>query len=73
MKNTKAEVNRQTADSNRREFLKKSTLTGVGVAAAATLPGAVSAGVTAEEPETKQQKGYQLTDHVVAYYKSAAS
>ena len=57
----------------RREFIKNSTLAGAGVAAAAVLPGAVSASTTIDKTENKKQKGYQLTEHVLEYYKSAAS
>jgi hypothetical protein len=60
-------------DKQRREFIKNSTLIGVGVAAAAAAPGAAATGVTSDKPETKQQKGYQLTPHVIEYYKSLAN
>jgi hypothetical protein len=39
----------------------------------AAAPGAVATGVTSEKPEAKQQKGYQLTPHVIEYYKSIAN
>ena len=68
MKKIKKDINKQ-----RREFIKNSTLLGVGVAAAATAPGAAATGVTSEKPEAKQQKGYQLTPHVIEYYKSIAN
>ena len=61
----------QPNDQDRREFIKKSTLVGAGVAAttmASTSAIAEVSGVTAEKPS---QKGYQLTQHVVDYYKSA--
>jgi len=57
----------------RREFIKKSTLVGVGIAATAVAPGAAIADVSAHNSRDKQQKGYQLTPHVIEYYKSAAS
>ncbi len=60
-------------DKQRREFIKKSTLVGAGVAASAVVPGAAVAGTSADKPEDKQQKGYQLTPHVIEYYKSAAN
>ena len=60
-------------DKKRREFIKKSTLVGAGVAVAAVAPGAAVADVSTEKPEDKQQKGYQLTPHVIEYYKSAAN
>ena len=60
-------------DKQRREFIKNSTLVGAGLAAAAVAPGAAAAGVTSEKSEDKQQKGYQLTPHVLEYYKAAAN
>jgi len=57
----------------RREFIKKSTLVGAGIAASAVASGAAIAGATPDKPEDKQQKGYQLTPHVIEYYKSAAN
>jgi len=60
-------------DKQRREFIKKSTLVGAGLAATAVAPGVVNAGVADDKPAGKQQKGYQLTPHVIEYYKSAAN
>ena len=61
----------QPKDHQRREFIKKSTLVGDGGAAtsmASTRAIAEVGGPTAEKPI---QKGYQLTQHVADYYKSA--
>ena len=60
-------------DKERREFIKKSTLVGAGIAATAVAPGAATAGVSVDKSEDKQQKGYQLTPHVIEYYKSLAN
>ncbi len=60
-------------DKERREFIKKSTLVGAGIAAAAVAPVSAVAGVAVDKPEDKQQKGYQLTPHVIEYYKSLAN
>ena len=60
-------------DKERREFIKKSTLVGAGIAAAAVAPGAATASVSVDKSEDKQQKGYQLTPHVIEYYKSLAN
>jgi len=60
-------------DKERREFIKKSTLVGAGIAATAVVPGVATAGVSVDRPEDKQQKGYQLTPHVIEYYKSLAN
>jgi hypothetical protein len=68
VKKTKNDLNK-----NRREFIKNSTLVGAGIAATAVIPGAVSASSEIEKPEDNKQKGYQLTAHILDYYKSAAS
>jgi hypothetical protein len=57
----------------RREFIKNSTLIGAGVAATAVIPSTAFASSEIEETENKTQKGYQLTEHILEYYKSAAS
>ena len=67
MKKTKKDLNK-----TRREFIKSSTLVGAGVVATTVLPGTAIASSSMGEPEEKQ-KGYQLTEHVLEYYKSAAS
>ena len=56
-------------DQERREFIKKSTLIGAGVAATAMASTSAVADVVTTEPAV--QKGYQLTQHVADYYKSA--
>ena len=61
----------QPSDQKRREFIKKSTLVGAGVAATAVTATAVIADDGATAGEKPAQKGYQLTPHVLAYYKSA--
>lgn len=64
----------QKLDQDRRAFVTKSTVVGVGVAAVAVLPGAAIANTVEPSAEPrKQQKGYQLTDHVADYYKSASN
>ena len=58
----------------RRSFVKLSAFAGVGAAASAFIPGAaLASSVTEEKAEAKTQKGYQLTPHVIEYYKTAAS
>ena len=66
MKTTK-----QPDDRERREFIKKSTLAGAGAAAVAMTGTAAIADSGPQESEKPGQKGYQLTPHVLAYYKSA--
>ena len=62
----------QIKDQKRREFIKTSTLVGAGVAAGAmTSTGATAAVETTVESAKSEQKGYQLTQHVLDYYKSA--
>ena len=60
-------------DKQRREFIKKSTLVGAGMAATTVASGSAIASVSVHNPEERQQKGYQLTQHVIDYYKSAAN
>ena len=72
MKKIKETTDQTKHDQNRREFLKKSTIVGAGVVATSTVPAAALANVADNAPDTKQQKGYQVTQHVVDYYKSAA-
>lgn len=61
-------------DHNRRKFLRKSAAAGAGMAVAVSLPGLASS-----EPEeiatseSKSQKGYRLTPHIAAYYKTMIS
>ncbi len=66
MKNKK-----QQTDQERRVFIKKSTLVGAGVAATTMASTRAIAGVSGETTEEPGQKGYQLTRHVIDYYKSA--
>ena len=74
MANHNRKPSKQAAlNEQRRTFVKSSVLLGTGAAAAAALPGTAVAAIEPEQaPETKQ-KGYQVTPHVIAYYKSAAN
>lgn len=63
-------------DSTRRAFLRDGAVLGAGAVVVATSP-AMAAPLT-EQPEAEkisepEQKGYQLTAHVTAYYRNAAS
>ncbi len=62
---------RQLKDQERREFIKKSTLAGAAVAATSLTSTGAIAQVSEEIAEKPSQKGYQLTQHVMDYYKSA--
>ncbi|MFT5218825.1 MAG: hypothetical protein ACI9LO_001942 [Planctomycetota bacterium] len=66
-------VKDETKQTNqgRRDFIKKSGLIGAGVVAATVAGTGTVAATTVEVDEKKGQKGYELTEHVAAYYKSA--
>ena len=51
---------------NRRRFLKS-------IAAAAATPGIALAESQGDGEQQAPQEGYRLTQHILAYYKSAAS
>ena len=55
----------------RRDFIKKSTLVGAGVAAGAMTSTTAIADIGTSSSEQPEQKGYQLSRHVLDYYKSA--
>ncbi len=59
-------------DSKRRQFLKQASTLGAGAAVAVTSPAAIAATQEKEEKEV-QAEGYRLTQHILDYYKSAAS
>jgi nitrous oxide reductase len=61
----------QPKDQQRREFIKKSAIVGAGVAATAVASTSAVADVGATSTEKAEQKGYQLSQHVLDYYKSA--
>lgn len=61
----------QLKNQERREFIKKSTLIGAGVAASTMASTQAIAGISGDSAEPPEQKGYQLTQHVIDYYKSA--
>lgn len=62
----------QVKDNGRRKFLHGAAGAGVGVAVISSVPGVVAATDTEGEKE-KSAKGYRLTQHILDYYKSAAS
>lgn len=63
--------NSQLKDQERRQFIKKSTLIGAGVAATSMASTSAIADLDSDSPQKPEQKGYQLTQHVLDYYKSA--
>lgn len=64
-------IKNQPKDQDRREFIKKSTLAGAGVAATTMVSTRAIAAVGDESEPKPGQKGYQLSQHVLDYYKSA--
>jgi hypothetical protein len=64
---------KQALATDRRKFLRGSLVTGVGVAAAAVLPGTVLAVESDVATKEEGQKGYHLTQHILDYYKTMAS
>lgn len=58
---------------SRRMFLQSAVTAGTCMAVAATAPGLAAAGEAQDTINKKKNEGYQLTQHVVDYYKSAAS
>ena len=60
-------------DKGRRKFLSSAAAAGVGGALAATVPASTTLAATGEQQNEKKARGYQLTQHVLDYYKSAAS
>ena len=70
MKNPKQQVSQ-----SRRRFLRETSISGGAVAVAASVPGVALAERPGDEagPDKTVQEGYRLTEHILAYYKSAAS
>jgi hypothetical protein len=60
-------------DGERRRFLSGAAAAGVGSVVAAAVPGSALAGAEQQPDEAGSGKGYQLSQHVLDYYKSAAS
>ncbi|MCW8889605.1 MAG: twin-arginine translocation signal domain-containing protein [Sedimenticola sp.] len=67
------EDKKQMPVNGRRKFLRGSLMTGMGVAAAATIPGTVLASESDPSVTKEEQKGYHLTKHILDYYKTMAS
>ena len=64
---------RKPTDQHRRDFLRGSVATGAGVVIATAVP--VIAVASTSDDAVKQKKsnaGYQLSQHVVDYYKTCA-
>ena len=59
----------QAKQSGRRKFLQQSAVAGAAIAASSTASALTLAEVEQAEQESK---GYRVTEHVLAYYRSAA-
>jgi hypothetical protein len=68
MKNPKQQVSH-----SRREFLREAGVSGGLAAAAVGLPGVALAEAPQGDADQKPEQGYRLTQHILDYYKSAAS
>jgi hypothetical protein len=64
---------KQQVSQSRRKFLRDAGVSGGIAAAAAATPGVALAAVQDEDTKHKADEGYRLTQHILAYYKSAAS
>lgn len=66
--------NEKQTDKSRRQFLRGTLAGSTGAALAVTAPGITAATAVDETSETdKSKKGYRLSQHIVDYYKTAAS
>jgi len=61
----------ETKRTSRRKFLRDSAVAGAGAAMVASSPGSALT-LTETEQDEKQSKGYRMTAHISAYYKTAA-
>jgi hypothetical protein len=61
----------QSKQTSRRKFLRDSAVVSAGAAIAASSP-ASAIKLTEEEKVENKASGYRVTDHIAAYYKTAA-
>ena len=64
---------KQQVSHSRRKFLRDATVTGGIAAVAVGSPATVIAADVEQTAEKKPAEGYRLTQHILDYYKSAAS
>ena len=63
---------KQKVSQSRRKFLRDTAVTGGAAAAVVAVPGVAQAKAeTQEKPE--KEEGYRLSQHILDYYKGAAS
>ena len=58
---------------SRRKFLRNTAISGGVAAASVTAPGIAAADTNEVAEEGHPREGYRLTQHILDYYKSAAS
>ena len=63
----------QQVSQSRRQFIRDAGISSGVAAVAASVPATALAETPDEGNEDSAHKGYRLTDHILAYYKSAAS
>ena len=61
----------QLQQTSRRKFLRDSAVVGAGAAVVASSP-ATALNLTEEEQAEDKSRGYRVTEHIAAYYKTAA-
>ena len=59
----------ESKQSSRREFLRNSAVAGAGAAIVASSPAIA---LTESEQIEEESRGYRVTEHIAAYYKTAA-
>lgn len=66
---------KQQTSLSRRKFLRNAAVAGGAAAAASAAPGIATAETEATSPTATEsgRDGYRLTQHIIDYYKSAAS
>lgn len=72
MKHDDKHIGKHDPLNSRRAFIGGALTAGAGVALAAITPAAAVPLDVEAEDENPLNKGYQLTEHVLDYYKSAA-
>ena len=63
----------QQVSQSRRKFMRDAAVTSGVAAAAVTAPGVALAEAAPTPVNEKPEGGYRLTQHILDYYKSAAS
>ncbi len=62
----------QPDQTSRRKFLRNSAVAGAGAAIAVSAPASAVSLTEEEKVEKKTTSGYRVTEHIAAYYKTAA-